>query len=90
MNRVQANEIATVEAALRGTLDDIAAQSALASDGVPVQLVMRAWRLADHLRLAVDALDDDDEQSNAVRRTAANLEAYLTRLERRVALKVYH
>jgi hypothetical protein len=89
MNRVQANEIAAVESALRGTLDDIAAQSTLAADGVPVQLVMRAWRLADHLRLAVDALDDD-EQSNAARRTAANLEAYLQRLERRVALKVYH
>jgi hypothetical protein len=89
MNYVVASEVAALERSLRTTLDDMAAQSALDPDGVPVDLMLRAWRLSDQLALAVDALDDDAGADSA-RREAANLAAQLVRLERRLALKVYH
>lgn len=89
MNIVLASEIAALEQSLRTTLEDMAAQAVVEPDGVPVDLVMRAWRLNDQLALAVEALDDDDSADSA-RRAAANLAAQLARLERRLALKVYH
>jgi hypothetical protein len=89
MNMVRASEIAALERSLRTTLEDMAARATLEPDGVPVELVMRAWRLNDQLALAVELLDDDDEADTA-RRKAANLAAQLARLERRLALNVYH
>lgn len=89
MNDVVASEVAALEQSLRATLEDMAAQSVLEPDGVPVDLMMRAWRLNDQLAVALDALDDDDHADSA-RREAANLSAQLARLERRLALKVYH
>lgn len=89
MNYVMASEIAALERSLRTTLEDMAARSVLEHDGVPVDLMMRAWRLNDQLALAVDALEDD-EVANSARREAANLAAQLARLERRLALKIYH
>ena len=89
MNDVVASEVAALEQSLRTTLEDMAAQSVLEPDGVPVDLMMRAWRLNDQLAVALDALDDDDN-ADSVRREAANLAAQLARLERRLALKVYH
>ncbi|HEY1326969.1 MAG TPA: hypothetical protein VGI14_08520 [Casimicrobiaceae bacterium] len=89
MDYVVASEIAALEHSLRAALDDMAARSALEPDGVPVDLMMRAWRLNDQLAVAVDALEDD-ERADAARREAANLAAQLARLERRLALRVYH
>lgn len=89
MNYVVASEIAALEHSLRATLDDMAARAVMEPDGVPVDLMIRAWRLSDQLALAVDALDDDG-QADSARREAANLAAQLARLERRLALKVYH
>lgn len=89
MNMVIASEIGALEHSLRTTLEEMAAQAILEPDGVPVDLVMRAWRLNDRLALAVESLDDDTEADSA-RREAANLAAQLARLERRLALKVYH
>lgn len=89
MNIVRASEIAALERSLRTTLEDMAAQATLEPDGVPMDLVMRAWKLNDQLALAVEALDEDDA-ADSVRREAANLAAQLARLERRLALKVYH
>jgi hypothetical protein len=89
MNYVVASEVAALQRSLRATLDDMAARSTVEPDGVPVDLMMRAWRLNDQLAVAVDALDDDEDADSA-RREAANLSAQLARLERRLALKVYH
>jgi hypothetical protein len=89
MNYAVASEVAALERSLRTTLEDMAARAAVEADGVPVDLMMRAWRLNDQLAVAIDALDDD-EGADSARREAANLAARLARLERRLALKVYH
>jgi hypothetical protein len=89
MNYVAASEIAALERSLRTTLEDMAARAAMEPDGVPVDLMMRAWRLNDQLMVAIDALDPD-EGADSARREAANLASRLARLERRLSFKVYH
>jgi hypothetical protein len=89
VEQVLASEIAAIERALRATLEDIAAGAALSADGVPLERVIDAWNLVDHLSIAVDRLEDDEEAESA-RRRATYLAAQVARLERRLMDTVHH
>ena len=88
MDQVRAREIDATEQALRNALDDMAAMAI--SDGVPVNMLVQAWNLADRLTIAIEAANDDDGELDAARREAANLAAQLVRIERRLTDTVHH
>lgn len=82
MDPTIASEIATIEAALRTTLDDLGARPpGSAGREHTRELVRQAHELADRLSRTVDRLDDDDAAEGA-RRVAAYLAAQLAVLER--------